>query len=460
MRTASSNRFGIIVLIFVNQAVIMAQFFKPKKKASVNTKHLSVDVVRLDHNSAGIAFVDKKPVFIEGALPEEQAIIQFIEQKKQYSRAKLIKLTKKSSKRQAPICQHYDDCGGCNLQHLQHAEQIIAKNDKLQELMKKQGVDVCDVAEPILANEDDYRRRARISLIMNKQTNQLDFGFRKKQSKEIVNVRHCPVLVKELDQHLESLYTLLNQLKGKRHLGHVELVQADNGSVLLIRHVAAFNEKDQQALLHYCEERDLILYLMPESDVLNHVYGEEPYYVIDGVKIYFTPKDFIQVNASINDSMVNQALTWLDLNADDCVLDLFCGLGNFSLPLAQKVKTVVGIEGVEEMVKRAQSNAKRNELDNVTFYQANLEEPIDQQVWASTKFTKILLDPARAGAAGVMQTVAKLKPETVVYVSCNPATLARDSQLLIQRGYKLTRLGMLDMFPHTGHLESMALFER
>ena len=130
------------------------------------------------------------------------------------------------------------------------------------------------------------------------------------------------------------------------------------------------------------------------------------------------------------------------------------------MPLAQKVKTVVGIEGVEEMVKRAQSNAKRNELDNVTFYQANLEEPIDQQVWASTKFTKILLDPARAGAAGVMQTVAKLKPETVVYVSCNPATLARDSQLLIQRGYKLTRLGMLDMFPHTGHLESMALFER
>ena len=449
-----------MTLILVNQAIIMAQFFKAKKKASINTKHQSVDVVRLDHNGAGIAFVDKKPVFIEGALPEEKAIIQFIEQKKQYSRATLIKLTEKSSKRQDPICQHYHECGGCNLQHLQHDEQVVAKNNKLQELMQKQGVESCEMVSPIVADEQSYRRRARISLMVNKQTHQLDFGFRKKQSKAIVNVRHCPVLVNELDQHLESLYALLNQMKGKKHLGHVELVQADNGSVLLIRHMVDFTEKDRQALFSYCEDRNLILYLMPESDVLNHEHGEEPYYVIDGVKIYFTPKDFIQVNASINESMVHQALNWLDLKADDSVLDLFCGLGNFSLPLAKQVQKVVGIEGVDEMVQRAQSNAKRNELDNVTFYHANLEEHIDTQVWSSTKFTKILLDPARAGAAGVMQTVAKLKPQTVVYVSCNPATLARDSQLLIQHGYKLTRLGMLDMFPHTGHLESMALFER
>ncbi|TGA70330.1 23S rRNA (uracil(1939)-C(5))-methyltransferase RlmD [Aliivibrio fischeri] len=447
-------------LIFVNQAVIMAQFFKPKKKASVNTKHQSVDVVRLDHNGAGIAFVDKKPVFIEGALPDEKAIIQFIEQKKQFSRAKLIKLAQKSEKRQTPICQHYHECGGCNLQHLQHEEQIVAKNEKLQELMKKQGVSQGEMVQPIMGEELSYRRRARISLMLNKQTNQLDFGFRKKQSKAIVNVRHCPVLVQELDQHLESLFTLLNQLKGKKHLGHVELVQADNGSVLLIRHVTDFNEKDHQALVNYCEERNLILYLMPEADVLNHVRGEEPFYLIDGTKIYFTPKDFIQVNRNVNEQMVEQALSWLDLNENDSVLDLFCGLGNFSLPLAKKVKTVVGIEGVDEMVQRAKLNAERNQLSNVSFYQANLEEEVSEQVWASTKFTKILLDPARAGAAGVMETVAKLKPQTVVYVSCNPATLARDSQLLIQHGFKLTRLGMLDMFPHTGHLESMALFER
>ncbi|WP_072055153.1 23S rRNA (uracil(1939)-C(5))-methyltransferase RlmD [Aliivibrio fischeri] len=438
----------------------MAQFFKPKKKASVNTKHLSVDVVRLDHNGAGIAFVDKKPVFIEGVLPGEKAIIQFIEQKKQFSRAKLIKLALKSEKRQTPICQHYHECGGCNLQHLQHEEQIVAKNEKLQELMKKQGVSQGEMVQPIMGEELSYRRRARISLMINKQTNQLDFGFRKKQSKAIVNVHHCPVLVQELDQHLESLFTLLNQLKGKKHLGHVELVQADNGSVLLIRHVADFNEKDQQALVNYCEERNLILYLMPEADVLNHVRGEEPFYLIDGTKIYFTPKDFIQVNRNVNEQMVEQALSWLDLNENDSVLDLFCGLGNFSLPLAKKVKTVVGIEGVDEMVQRAKLNAERNQLSNVSFYQANLEEEASEQVWASTKFTKILLDPARAGAAGVMETVAKLKPQTVVYVSCNPATLARDSQLLIQHGFKLTRLGMLDMFPHTGHLESMALFER
>lgn len=449
-----------MALILVNQAIIMAQFFKPKKKASVNTKHHSVDVVRLDHNGAGVAFVDKKPVFIEGALPEEKAIIQFIEQKKQYSRAKLIKLTEKSTKRQEAICDYYHECGGCNLQHLQHDEQIVAKNIKLQELMQKQGVERCEMVDPIVCDDKGYRRRARISLMFNKQTNQLDFGFRKKQSKAIVNVRHCPVLVNELDQHLTSLYELLNSFKSKKHLGHVELVQADNGSVLLIRHLVDFNKIDHQALISYCEERDLILYLMPESDVLNHVCGEKPYYLIDGAKIYFTPKDFIQVNGDVNKKMVHQALSWLEPKEDDVVLDLFCGLGNFSLPLAQKVQSVVGIEGVDEMVQRAQENAKSNKLSNVTFYQANLEESIDDQVWARTKFTKILLDPARAGAAGVMQTVAKLKPQTVVYVSCNPATLARDSQLLIQHGYKLTRLGMLDMFPHTGHLESMALFER
>ncbi len=436
----------------------MAQFFKAKKKASINTKHQSVDVVRLDHNGAGIAFVDNKPVFIDGALPEEKATIQFTEQKKQYARAKLIKITQESPKRQAAICQYYHECGGCNLQHLQHSEQIVMKTRNLQDLMQKQGVVDYEMVNPISSNVLNYRRRARISLMLNKQTNQLDFGFRKKQSKAIVNVRHCPVLVQEIDQHLISLYQLLNSFKSKRHLGHVELVQADNGSVLLIRHVAAFSQKEQQALQAYCEERSLILYLMPEADVLQHVMGEEPYYMIDNAKIYFTPKDFIQVNSQINQMMVQQALAWLDLTETDNVLDLFCGLGNFSLPIAQQVTSVIGIEGVDDMVERAQQNAKRNKLDNVTFYQANLEQDMTKQAWASKRFTKILLDPARAGAAEMMETVAKLEPKAIVYVSCNPATLARDSQQLIQQGYKLIKLGMLDMFPHTGHLESMALF--
>jgi 23S rRNA (uracil1939-C5)-methyltransferase len=174
--------------------------------------------------------------------------------------------------------------------------------------------------------------------------------------------------------------------------------------------------------------------------------------------LYFSPKDFIQVNRNVNSLMVHQALDWLDVGPTDRVLDLFCGLGNFSLPLAKRAKALVGVEGVDEMVHRASDNALINQLNNASFYQANLEEDVTSMVWAQEHFNKILLDPARAGAAGVMQHVVNLNPERVVYVSCNPATLARDSQVLLKQGYQLERLGMLDMFPHTGHLESMALF--
>ncbi|MGB7995811.1 MAG: 23S rRNA (uracil(1939)-C(5))-methyltransferase RlmD, partial [Photobacterium halotolerans] len=183
-------------------------------------------------------------------------------------------------------------------------------------------------------------------------------------------------------------------------------------------------------------------------------------YAVNGLTLQFSPKDFIQVNRTVNARMIEQALDWLDIQPQDRVLDLFCGLGNFSLPLAQKAQQVVGVEGVDEMVQRASTNAARNQLANTAFYQGNLEQGIESFSWASKGFDKVLLDPARAGAAGVMKEVAALSPSRILYVSCNPSTLARDSQVLLQQGYQLQRLGMLDMFPHTGHLESMALFIR
>ncbi|WP_419239372.1 23S rRNA (uracil(1939)-C(5))-methyltransferase RlmD [Photobacterium leiognathi] len=436
----------------------MARFFKPQKRKT-DTKHKEITISRLDHLGAGIGHLNNKPVFIDGALPDETVVVQLTEDKKNYARARVIKRLKDSSARIKPHCPIYDQCGGCNLQHLSHQGQVIAKQQALTELMEKFAITEEGTTQvaPIVGQSEHYRRCARFSVRML-PNGQMVFGFRKKQSKDIVDVTSCPVLATELDSLLPALRELLSALKGRKHLGHVELVNADNGRVLLIRHLQPFNDKDLAAIKAFATEHQLMLFLAPSSDELEQVTGEQPYYDIEDVRLTFSPKDFIQVNRAVNQKMVEQAINWLDVQPQDRVLDLFCGLGNFSLPLARCAKAVVGVEGVDEMVTRATANAVANRLDNATFYQANLDEDVTKLVWAQEQFDKILLDPARAGAAGVMQHIVNLAPSKVVYVSCNPATLARDSQILLQQGYKLARLGMMDMFPHTGHLESMALF--
>ncbi|WP_318514407.1 23S rRNA (uracil(1939)-C(5))-methyltransferase RlmD [Photobacterium leiognathi] len=436
----------------------MARFFKPQKRKT-DTKHKEITISRLDHLGAGIGHLNNKPVFIDGALPDETVVVQLTEDKKNYARARVIKCLKDSSARIKPHCPIYDQCGGCNLQHLSHQGQVIAKQQALTELMEKFAITEEGTTQvaPIVGQSEHYRRCARFSVRML-PNGQMVFGFRKKQSKDIVDVTSCPVLATELDSLLPALRELLSGLKGRKHLGHVELVNADNGRVLLIRHLQPFNDKDLAAIKVFATEHQLMLFLAPSSDELEQVAGEQPYYDIEDVRLTFSPKDFIQVNRAVNQKMVEQAINWLDVQPQDRVLDLFCGLGNFSLPLARRAKAVVGVEGVDEMVARAMANAVANRLDNATFYQANLDEDVTKLVWAQEQFDKILLDPARAGAAGVMQHIVNLAPSKVVYVSCNPATLARDSQILLQQGYKLARLGMMDMFPHTGHLESMALF--
>ena len=436
----------------------MARFFKPQKRKT-DTKHKEITISRLDHLGAGIGHLNNKPVFIDGALPDETVVVQLTEDKKNYARARVIKRLKDSSARIKPHCPIYDQCGGCNLQHLSHQGQVIAKQQALTELMEKFAITEEGTTQvaPIVGQSEHYRRCARFSVRML-ANGQMVFGFRKKQSKDIVDVTSCPVLATELDSLLPALRELLSGLKGRKHLGHVELVNADNGRVLLIRHLQPFNDKDLAAIKAFATEHQLMLFLAPSSDELEQVAGEQPYYDIEDVRLTFSPKDFIQVNRAVNQKMVEQAINWLDVQPQDRVLDLFCGLGNFSLPLARRAKAVVGVEGVDEMVARATANAVANRLDNATFYQANLDEDVMKLVWAQEQFDKILLDPARAGAAGVMQHIVNLAPSKVVYVSCNPATLARDSQILLQQGYKLARLGMMDMFPHTGHLESMALF--
>ncbi|USD65664.1 23S rRNA (uracil(1939)-C(5))-methyltransferase RlmD [Vibrio sp. SCSIO 43136] len=436
----------------------MARIYKPSKKKQIDTKHQAVMVNKLDHHGAGIAHLNNKPVFIEGALPGEEVLVQLTEQKSKFAKANLIKVLKPSDERIKPVCRHYHSCGGCNMQHLEESAQLSYKQKSLSDLMRKFAGETLTLSEPIVSKTTGYRRRTRIALLWDKKTKQLMFGFRRKASKQIINIDSCSVLASELNELLVPLHELLKGFANPEKFGHLELVKADSGRVVLLRHAGDLKAKDRQALIDYGQENQLTVYLVPEAGKLELLCGEVPYYQEVGTKQQFTPNNFIQVNQTVNQQMVSQALAWLDVQPQEKVLDLFCGIGNFSLPLAKLAQSVVGIEGVDAMVERATANAKLNQLSNCQFHQANLEEPLIEASWAKSQFDKILLDPARAGAQGVIEQLGEFNPKAIVYVSCNPATLARDSQSLLNQGYRLERLGMLDMFPQTSHLESMALF--
>lgn len=430
----------------------MAQFYSAKRRVTTR-QIITVTVNDLDSFGQGVARHQGKALFISGLLPQEQADVVVVEDKKQYARAQVKRRLSDSPQRQAPRCPHFGICGGCQQQHASIELQQQSKRAALARLMKREVDDI------IAASPWGYRRRARLSLNYQPKSQQLQMGFRKANASEIVDVVQCPVLVPALGALLPAVRECLGELKSLRQLGHVELVQADNGPLLVLRHTAALPAADKEKLERFSQSQGLSLYLAPQSEILEHIRGEAPWYTSDGLRLVFSPRDFIQVNDGVNQLMVRTALEWLDIQPQDRVLDLFCGMGNFTLPLAKRAAQVVGVEGVPALVAKGQENAALNALHNVTFFHENLEEDVTRQAWAKHGFDKVLLDPARAGAAGVMLHIIKLAPRRVVYVSCNPATLARDSDVLLQAGYTIQRLAMLDMFPHTGHLESMVLFE-
>lgn len=430
----------------------MVQFYSAKRRVTTR-QIITVTVNDLDPFGQGVARHQGKALFVSGLLPQEQAEVVLVEDKKQYARAQVKRRLSDSPQRQAPRCPHFGICGGCQQQHASVELQQQSKRAALARLMKREVDDI------IAASPWGYRRRARLSLNYQPKTQQLQIGFRKANSSEIVDVVQCPVLVPTLGALLPAVRECLSGLQSLRQLGHVELVQADNGPLMVLRHTAALPAADKEKLERFSQSHGLSLYLAPQSEILEQIRGEAPWYTSDGLRLVFSPRDFIQVNDGVNQLMVHTALEWLDIQPQDRVLDLFCGMGNFTLPLAKRAAQVVGVEGVPALVAKGQENAALNALHNVTFFHENLEEDVTRQAWAKHGFDKVLLDPARAGAAGVMLHIIKLAPRRVVYVSCNPATLARDSDVLLQAGYTIQRLAMLDMFPHTGHLESMVLFE-
>ncbi|MGK8175905.1 23S rRNA (uracil(1939)-C(5))-methyltransferase RlmD [Aeromonas dhakensis] len=439
----------------------MAQFFKPQKK-STQPQRIEFTVDSLDHHCVGIGRHQGKAIFIEGALPGEQVKARILEDKKQYAHAALQQVVIPAANRIAPFCSHYRECGGCSAQHLVEADQRAAKEAGLVSLFERLGNIQPPTLEPVLGGESRaYRRVCRLAIKFDKNGRCTWVGFRRRQSNDLVEISGCPVLAEPLSALIAPLRECLNRLKSQRELGHAELIQAEQGILMLLRHTGRPTEADRAQLIEFAKTQGIDLYLQAADEQIEPLHQQfAPSYSLDGLSLAFAPGDFIQVNGPVNQHMVEQALNWLEAGKDDKVLDLFCGIGNFTLPLARQAREVVGVEGELAMVARAEENARRNGIENARFYKADLSGDIAGMSWAREGFDLVLLDPARPGAFEVMEHVVKLSPRRVVYVSCNPVTLARDSQVLVKGGYRLVRLGMLDMFPHTGHLESMALFER
>ena len=437
----------------------MAQFYSAKQRVTTRQR-ITVTIDALDPFGQGVARHQGKTLFVAGALPGEQAEVLLLEDKRQYARARVTRLFSQSPARVTPRCPYFGVCGGCQQQHVDEALQQSSKAQALARMLSQSTQQPVEVEEIIAAAPWGYRRRARLGLQWQAKQQKLQMGFRQAASNELVDIARCPILAPELEALLLPVKHCLSELQAVKRLGHLELVLADNGPLMVLRHLDPLSAADRQKLEHFSHTHKLMLFLADGSDQLTALSAETPYYQSGELRLTFSPQDFIQVNDGVNQQMVAKAITWLDLQPQDRVLDLFCGMGNFTLPVGKFVLNVVGVEGVAALVRQAAYNADLNNLKNVSFFQHNLEEDVSRQPWAAQGFNKVLLDPARAGAAGVMAHIAKLAPERVVYVSCNPTTLARDSQTLLSAGYHLERVAMLDMFPHTSHLESMVLFSK
>lgn len=439
----------------------MAQFYSSKinktNKQTTRPKNTRVMIERLDAFGQGIAKLEGKTLFVANALPTEEVEVSIVEDKRQYAKAIVRQRFNDSSDRIKPECPHFGVCGGCQQQHIKPELQRQSKFDTLQRLLTKKNAIQVESTQIIHDEPYHYRRRVRLGLQYHTKQQRLIMGFRQAASNHLVEVTRCPVMRDEIEQLIEPLRACLSSLESVDKLGHVELAITDSGRLIVLRHLSQLSANDQQLLFSFAQQHEITFCVAFNDGELVRIYGDEPYYCIDGLTCFFNPQGFIQVNDKINQKMVNQALEWLDIKPDDCILDLFCGVGNFTLPIAKKAKSVIGVEGVNALVELGRRNASYNQLDNVEFFHENLESELHKQTWLKTRFTKIILDPARAGAFEVMPRLIELSPQLIVYVSCNPATLARDCELLLANGYKLKDIAMIDMFPNTNHLESMVL---
>ena len=425
------------------------------------------DVVDLSHDGRGIARVGGKAVFIEGALPGERVRFRVFKRRRQFDEGGLVDVVVPSPDRVAPRCAHFGVCGGCTLQHLSGFAQLAAKERQLLENLARIGRVMPErILAPLRGPEWAYRRRARLGVKYVHKKNRVLAGFRERAKPYIADIRRCEILIEPLATLPQELAALIETLAIRESVPQVEVAAGDEVTALVFRAMQMPGTPDLDKLLAFGDARGLQIYL--QTGGLDTVRALRPdvvplTYAVDGGRalIEFGAVDFIQVNRDINQAMVAAALELLAPGAGDSVLDLFCGLGNFTLPLARRARRVVGVEGDAALVAKARANSGRNQTANAEFFTANLFEPGHFGEWGKERYDLVLLDPPRAGAAELLSQMTQWGPRRVVYISCHPGSLARDAEILVHsQGFRLACAGVMDMFPHTTHVESIAVFER
>jgi 23S rRNA (uracil1939-C5)-methyltransferase len=441
---------------------------KRRRRKRLPEDPVEVTIASLSDEGRGIAYVDERTVFVDQALAGERVVFRYTRLTSKIAEGRAEQILDASGDRVEPRCSAFGRCGGCSLQHMDSQAQIRLKQATLLKHLRHIGnVEPEHVLDAVAGELWGYRSKARLGVRYVAKKDRVLVGFRERGSSFITETGRCEILHPGVGQLIPVLADCIAQLELKRQIPQIEVAAGDNQIVLVFRHLDVMPATDREKLVALAREHGLTIMLQAGSpDELEPLWPREPeplYYVLDdhGIRIEFQPGDFTQVNHSINQQMINRAIEFLQLDKDDSVLDLFSGLGNFTLPIARRCARVTGVEGSLAMVNKARANADWNGIDNVSFHYADLysDEVRDTQ-WVKQQYNKILLDPPRSGAAAILDYLKRMKAERIVYVSCHPATLARDAGVLVNElGYKLTHAGVMDMFPHTAHVESIAVFE-
>ena len=426
-------------------------------------------IVAATHDGRGIADVEGKKVFVAGALEGETVTFVRRKSRRNFDEAELLEIHESSPDRIEARCEAYGRCGGCSLQHVSATHQREIKEGTLRDNLERIGkVEPLAWLPATTGPEWHYRRRARLAVKDVRGKGRVLVGFRERHAPFITDMQRCEVLAAPIDALIGDLSDLVGKLSIRARLPQIEVAVGENAIALVFRVLDPPSAADITALREFGGAHGLRIYIQPGGlDSLQLLQpteiDESLYYTLPefDVRIDFEPADFVQVNAGINRSMVHFAVEQLEAGVEDRVLDLFCGIGNFSLPLARRAGSVTGVEGLDSLTRRAAANAASNGLENVSFRVADLDKIDGTESWVRDGCDRMLLDPARSGAAAVVAHMQKFDPARIVYVSCHPGTLARDAGTLVnEKGYRLEAAGIIDMFPHTAHVESIAVFAR
>ena len=402
-------------------------------------------------------------VFVEGALPGEDAEVRIFKQGRKFDVGAATAIAHHSPGRREPHCAHFGFCGGCATQHADERTQMAAKQRWLEDCLERIGKVKPGTLLPIVYGEEwGYRHRARLSVRRVEKKGGVLVGFRERRSTYIADMRECPVLPASVSALIPEMRKLVEALSVRERVPQVEVAVGDDAIALVFRHLLPLQEADLAELKAFHEKHGAHVWLQPAGPDSAYPFAPKEsdlYYTLPefGLKLHFRPTDFTQVNPAVNRILVSKAVQLLDPRPGERVADLFCGLGNFSLPLAKRGAEVIGLEGSRELVERARANA----LANGVVAQFEVADLFKHGLAPFGRFDKLLLDPPREGAAEIVTALPRDWPRRIVYVSCDPATLARDAGVLVHtQGFRLAAAGVANMFPHTAHVESITLFER